>query len=48
MPSRRVENDQADFDKDNPARKGARATAKALNFGVVFGRGAGAHDVSIT
>ncbi len=29
-----------DFDKDNPAHKAARASAKAVNFGIVFGCGA--------
>ena len=29
-----------DFDKDNPAHKAARASAKAVNFGIVYGCGA--------
>ena len=29
-----------DFDKDNPAHKTARASAKAVNFGIIFGCGA--------
>ena len=32
--------DPDDFDKDNPAHKAARASAKAVNFGIVFGCGA--------
>jgi DNA polymerase I-like protein with 3'-5' exonuclease and polymerase domains len=33
--------DPNDFDKDNPAHKAARASAKAVNFGIIFGCGAG-------
>ena len=33
--------DPEDFDKENPAHRAARASAKAVNFGIVFGCGPG-------